>query len=287
MKAQTESDRVTRVTGFGPVGTRHDDCLDPPRALEPNDTPVSLLGLDAFGRGPHGHDPPQVDPSLGQGRRSPGRQQPLHLGARHHRLDLSRAGRDHDLLPGMNAQRRLLSSGDHEWSRVDARDLLAVASVQRRNRLAFDAGAIRLLDTGHAHPDDDDVAVEMPRGDPRFGCRIRRLATGGNQVRAAAVGMMARDHDTASCRDLAGAHVADAVHHGQAVRAIAREAQASAAGRMKPGAQHRHQQVVTRLEVNRRPVYADLVLKHTSPWAWDTTRAPCVISVPSYPGRRR
>ena len=128
---------------------------------------------------------------------------------------------------------------------IDPRDLLAVACIQRHDILAGGPGTIHLLPASSASPDHHHIAVHVPCVDVRFA--LLRV----NQGRATALRVMPLHHHAALGRDLARARVADAVHRGQAVRAVTGQAQATAARRVQPRPQHRHEQVVARLELDR------------------------------------
>ena len=218
----------------------------------------------------HGYRAAQVDAGGDEFRGGPRREEPLQVAARDDRLNLRGAGGDDDLPLRMDVKHSPRGvRGDDQRSRVDARDLLPLAGVQRDDVEARVPRLPRGFPTRVALPDDDRVAVDVVCGRRAFrrpvrGCEPLQTGCAGvfsgierdaakrrarlvpQQGRRLAAEVLARHRHAVSCPRLAGTRVGHAVDRHQAVRAVAAAAQAAAAGRVQAGAQQGDQKVVAR-----------------------------------------
>ncbi len=144
---------------------------------------------------------------------------------------------------------RLAASGDDERAGVDADDLVAGGGVEDDRRPSGGARLDRRGSSARPRADDDDVAVLVQRGPAVSVPRWRRRRC---------VVTLALDRGSAPRRRLAGADVGDAVDDGEAVLAVAAEAQRAAETRLVTCPQHRDGERVACLELDGLAVEREL-----------------------------
>ncbi len=158
------------------------------------------------------------------------RQEAAQPAPRRDRVDLGGPGREHDLC-GVHVQHPGRRADDDRRAGVDRHDLVPVAGVQDDDRLSDTLGDRRGVASRGSTADDRDVYSQTPDLDLARRRRRGDVRRTDDRQRRQAVGRMADHREAGACRGLTRSHVRDPVDCREAVPAITRETQRSAAPR--------------------------------------------------------
>lgn len=220
-ETEAKRDGIAGVPHLDAFRVSHHDRLDAFSirvCFEPDKCSGRAFGIDPFRRSADRNDVTELDAGrrklCGRARRD----QTTKLIPRYRGLDLCCAGRDDDFDTGVETQHSRGRSRHHQRPGINANGVLPGAAVHRLN---MSAGGTRLVSggaPGRPLPDDNNVAVNRPSGHG-----ISKSAA--LEWRQLANGRVWLNLQSAVMRDLARANVRDAVDRGEAMRAVAGEAQ--------------------------------------------------------------
>ena len=232
-----------------------DDGLDPALPLEPDEPARNRLAWDANGWRADRDRRPEIETGFVKPLCCSGREQPFEIVARADRMDVRGARRDHDLGCPDVAHSTVSADDDHRAG-VDRDDLIAIGRIQDDDPLAPTLGSPGRRASAPAATDHRDVDVEPL--DPDLGADRRHGQVGTDDVGQDRLTdpWMTPDDQARMGRNLAAAHIGDAVDLDETVAAVPGETEGAAPTRRLAGAQDRDGRRVARL-VQDRPVVGD------------------------------
>ena len=177
------------------------------------------------------------------------------------RLELGRARRDHDLV-GMDVEHPAARPGDDRGTGIDRDHLVTGAGVEDDHGSAGGSRSRLGLEPGRPATHDRDVHLEPADLDRHAGRRRPEVRPLHDGERRHVVRRMADDDHPRARRRLARPNVGDAVDLGQAIAAIAGQAQRATTPWDHSGAQDGDRHGITRLESDRPPIDDDPAARH-------------------------